>query len=117
MQHQLSYSNASTTINPVKPSPIGNRASVRLARLAETEAPCATQFKKTLDIANAGRTKASTLGELKWHCEPPRKDPLLKLHLEPGVATRVFLRFLPQRRLSMDNLSGNHASLRLQALR
>ncbi len=53
MQHQLSYSNASTTINPVKPSPIGNRASVRLARLAETEAPCATQFKKTLDIANA----------------------------------------------------------------
>lgn len=53
MQHQLSYSNASTTSNPVKPSPISYRAPVRLARLAETEAPCATQFKKTLDIANA----------------------------------------------------------------
>ena len=64
-----------------------------------------------------GPRKASTLGKLKWHCEPPRKDPLLKLHLEPGVATRVFPRFLPQRRLSMDNVSGNHASLRLQPLR
>jgi Bacterial SH3 domain len=53
MQHQLSYSNASTTISPLKPSPIGNRASVRLARLAETEAPCAMQLKKTLNIANA----------------------------------------------------------------
>src|SRR5262245_9233845 len=53
MQHQLGYSNASTTISPVKPSPIGNRASVRLARLAETQARCAMQFKKTLDIANA----------------------------------------------------------------
>src|SRR5262245_37258260 len=53
MQNQLSYSN-STTISPVKPSPIGNRAaSVRLTQLAETEARCAMQFKKTLDIANA----------------------------------------------------------------
>ena len=53
MQHQLSNSNASTTISPVKPSPIGNRASARLARFAETEAPCAMQFKKALDFSNA----------------------------------------------------------------
>jgi Bacterial SH3 domain len=50
MQHQLSKSNASTTMSPVKPSPIGNRAS--LARFAETEAPCAMQFKKALDFSN-----------------------------------------------------------------
>ena len=53
MQHQLSNSNASTTISPVKPSPIGNRASARLARFAEPEAPCAMQFKKALDFSNA----------------------------------------------------------------
>jgi Bacterial SH3 domain len=58
MQHQLSNSNASTTISPVKPSPIGNRASVRLARFAETEAPCAMKFKRALDFSNA-QTKAS----------------------------------------------------------
>ena len=58
MQHQLSYSNASTTLSPFKPSPIGNRESARLARLAETEAPCAMRFKKTLDISNA-RSKES----------------------------------------------------------
>lgn len=50
MQHQLS---TSTTISPVKPSPIGNRASARVARFAETEAPCAMQFKKALDFSNA----------------------------------------------------------------
>jgi hypothetical protein len=58
MQHQLSYSNASTTISPVKPSPIGNRGSATLARFAQTEAPC-MQLKKTLDIANAKPKKAS----------------------------------------------------------
>jgi len=53
MQHQLSNSNASTTISPVKPNPIGKRASARLARFAEPEAPCAMQFKKALDFSNA----------------------------------------------------------------
>jgi hypothetical protein len=53
---------------------------------------------------------------LKRHCEPPRKDPLLKLHLELGVATRGLPGFRLERRLSMDNVSGNHALLRLQAL-
>src|SRR4029450_3823173 len=57
MQHHLSYSNASTTI--------GNRASVRLARLAETEAPCAMQFKKTLDIANAGPTESEHMMQVE----------------------------------------------------
>ena len=50
MQHQFS---TSTTISPVQPSPIGNRASARVARFAETEAPCAMQFKKALDFSNA----------------------------------------------------------------
>ena len=58
MQHQLSNSNASTTISPVKPSPISNRASVRRARFAETEAPCAMKFKRALDFSNA-QPKAS----------------------------------------------------------
>jgi Bacterial SH3 domain len=53
MQHQLSNSNASTTIGPVKPGPIGNRASARLARFAETEAPCAHKFKRAVDFSNA----------------------------------------------------------------
>jgi SH3 domain-containing protein len=48
--HQLS---TSTTISPVKPGPIGNRASARLVRFAETEAPCAMQLKKALDFSNA----------------------------------------------------------------
>ena len=58
MQHQLSNSNASTTISPVKPGPISNRASVRLARFTETEAPCAMKFKRALDFSNA-QPKAS----------------------------------------------------------
>ena len=52
MQHQLSNSNASTTIGRVKSSPTGNRASARLARFAETEATCAMQFKQTRDFSN-----------------------------------------------------------------
>jgi hypothetical protein len=52
MQHQLSNSNASTTIGRVKSSPTGNRASARLARFAETEATCAMQLKQTRDFSN-----------------------------------------------------------------
>lgn len=52
MQHQLSNSNASTTIGRVKSSPTNNRASARLARFAETEATCAVQFKQTRDFSN-----------------------------------------------------------------
>lgn len=52
MQHQLSNSNAPTTIGRVKSSPTGNRASARLARFAETEATCAMQFKQTRDFSN-----------------------------------------------------------------
>jgi hypothetical protein len=52
MEHQLSNSNASTTIDRVKSSPTSNRASARLARFAETEATCAMQFKQTRDFSN-----------------------------------------------------------------
>jgi Bacterial SH3 domain len=52
MEHQLSNSNASTTIDRVKSSPTSNRASARLARFGETEATCAMQFKQTRDFSN-----------------------------------------------------------------
>jgi hypothetical protein len=52
MEHQLSNSNASTTIDRVKSRPTSNRASARLARFAETEATCAMQFKQTRDFSN-----------------------------------------------------------------
>jgi SH3 domain-containing protein len=61
MQHQLSNSNASTTMSPAKPSPISNRASARLARFAETEAPCAVQLKKTLDFSIAKREASESI--------------------------------------------------------
>ena len=50
MQHQLSNSNASTTIGRVKSSPTGTLASARLARFAETEATRAMQFKQARNI-------------------------------------------------------------------
>jgi Bacterial SH3 domain len=53
VHHQLMNSNAATTISPVKPSPIGNRASASLGRFAEPEAPCAMQFKNALAFSNA----------------------------------------------------------------
>jgi hypothetical protein len=46
MQHQLSNSNASTTIGRVKSSPTANHASEKIARLAEAEATCSMQFKQ-----------------------------------------------------------------------
>jgi Bacterial SH3 domain len=51
MQHQLSNSNASTTIGRVKSSPTGNLASARLARSAETEASRAMQFKQARNFS------------------------------------------------------------------
>ncbi len=50
MQHQLSNLNVSTTIGRVKSSPIGNLASARLARFAETEATRDMQFKQARNI-------------------------------------------------------------------
>ena len=50
MQHQLSNSNVSTTIGRVKSSPIGNLASARLTRFAETEATRDMQFKQARNI-------------------------------------------------------------------
>jgi hypothetical protein len=51
MQHQLSNSNASTTIGRVESSPTGNLASARLARSAETEASRAMQFKQARNFS------------------------------------------------------------------
>ena len=51
MQHQLSNSNAPTTIGRVKSSPTGNLASARLARFAETEASRAMQFKQARNFS------------------------------------------------------------------
>src|SRR5262249_51692968 len=51
MQHQLSNSNASTTIGRVKSRPTGNLASARLARSAETEASHAMQFKQARNFS------------------------------------------------------------------
>jgi len=52
MQHQLSNSNASTTIGRVKSSPTHNLASTRLARSpAETEASRAMQFKQARNFS------------------------------------------------------------------
>jgi len=51
MQHQLSNSNASTTIGQVKSGPTANLASARLARFAETEASRAMQFKQARNFS------------------------------------------------------------------
>src|SRR5262245_18717070 len=51
MQHQLSNSNAPTTIGRVKSSATGNLVSARLARSAETEASRAMQFKQARNIS------------------------------------------------------------------
>jgi hypothetical protein len=51
MQHQLSNSNASTTIGRVESSLTGNLASARLARSAETEASRAMQFKQARNFS------------------------------------------------------------------
>ena len=52
MQHQLSNSNASSTIGRIKSSPTGNLASARLARFAVTEAIRAMQFKQARNVSN-----------------------------------------------------------------
>ena len=46
----------------------------------------------------------------KRHCEPPRKDALLKLQLETGMVTGSFPR---ERHPLAPNVSRNHALLRL----
>jgi hypothetical protein len=51
MQHQLSNSNASTTIGQVRSGPTANLASARLARFAETEASRAMQFKQARNFS------------------------------------------------------------------
>jgi len=51
MQHQLSNSDASTTIGRVKSGPTGNLASARLARSAETEASRAMKFKQARNFS------------------------------------------------------------------
>jgi hypothetical protein len=51
LQHQLSNSNASTTIGRIKSSPT-NLASARLARFAVTEATRAIQFKQARTFSN-----------------------------------------------------------------
>jgi hypothetical protein len=53
MQHQLSNSNASTTIGRVKSSPTANHASETIARFAEPEATCGIQFKQARNFSNA----------------------------------------------------------------
>lgn len=53
MQHQLSNSNASTTIGRVKSSPTANHGSERIARFAEAEATCGMQFKQARNFSNA----------------------------------------------------------------
>ena len=52
LQHQLSKSNASSTIGRIKSSPAGKLASARLARFAETEAIRAMQFKQARNFSN-----------------------------------------------------------------
>ena len=52
LQHQLSNSNASSTIGRIKSSPTGNLASARLARFAVTEATRAMQFKQARNFSN-----------------------------------------------------------------
>ena len=52
MQHQLSNSNASSTIGRIKSSPTGKLASARLARFAVTEAIRAMQFKQARNFSN-----------------------------------------------------------------
>ena len=51
MQHQLSNSNASTTIGRVKSGPTGIVASARLAHSAETERSRAMQFKQARNFS------------------------------------------------------------------
>ena len=53
MQHQLSNSNASTTIGRVKSSPTANPASGKIARFAEADATCGMQFKQARNFSNA----------------------------------------------------------------
>jgi Bacterial SH3 domain len=53
MQHQLSNSNASTTIGRVKSSPTANHASGKIARFAEAETTCGMQFKQARNFSNA----------------------------------------------------------------
>jgi hypothetical protein len=53
MQHQLSNSNASTTIGRVKSSPTANHASERIARFAEADATCGMQSKQARNFSNA----------------------------------------------------------------
>ena len=113
MQHQLSNSNASTTISPVKPSPIGNRASARLARFAETEATCAMQFKKARDFSNA-KPEASErirLVETALRAAAQRSAP--QASSGAGCSDRQLSTIPGERRLSVHNVSGNHALLRL----
>lgn len=62
MQHQLSNSNAPTTIGRVKSSPTGNLASARLARSAETEASRAMQFKRA---RNFSKVKPEVRGRIR----------------------------------------------------
>ena len=52
MQHQLSNSNASTTIGRVKSSPTANHASGKIARFAEAETTCGMQFKQARNFSN-----------------------------------------------------------------
>ena len=62
LQHQLSNSNAPTTIGRVKSSPTGNLASARLARSAETEASRAMQFKRA---RNFSKVKPEVRGRIR----------------------------------------------------
>jgi hypothetical protein len=52
LQHQLSNSNASSTIGRIKSSPTGKLASARLARFAVTEAIRGMQFKQARNFSN-----------------------------------------------------------------
>src|SRR5215831_3150996 len=77
MQHQLSNSNASTTIGRGKSIPTGNLASARLARFAETEATRALRFTQARNFSKVkpgGRERIrldeTTLGVVAEGCAP-----------------------------------------------
>jgi len=88
MQNQLSNSNASTTIGSVKPGPIGNRASVRLARLAETGAPCAIQKNKTLDFSTATPGASEQIRLVETALRAAAQRPLPQASSGPGCSDR-----------------------------
>ena len=115
MQHQLSNSNASSTIGRVKSSPTGNRASARVARFAETEATCAMQFKQTRDFSNV-KPEASErirLVETALRAAAQRSAP--QASSGAGVATGSFPR--ERRRLpGRANVSGKSRIVALISL-